>query len=138
MTGKISDLPLNIAYPLFWNFVQPLFSVTSNPHPHCSFFGWMGDHATLEVLFYLILWIYTCRAMVLDVYDLDVCFIQQGVKFTEVWHMWFFASALTWYHTQEHTHTHKDTQHTQGPVNLHAHINIYIHHLLCAHSNYLY
>ena len=35
---------------------------------------------------------------------LHVCFMQQGVKFTEVWHMWFF----NWYsdlksHTQTHT-----------------------------------
>ena len=27
--------------------------------------------------------------------DLDMCFMQQGVKFTEVWHlMWFFSSTL--------------------------------------------
>ena len=134
MTGKISDLPLHIAYPLFWNFVQPLFSVTSNPHPHCSFFGWMGDHATLEVLFYLILWIYTCPWCV---WPWCVFYIARRQVYWSLTHV-VFASALTWYHTQEHTHTHKDTQHTQGPVNLHAHINIYIHHLLCAHSNYLY
>ena len=30
------------------------------------------------------------------------------------------------------------TQHTQGPVDWHTCIIIYWHHLLCAHSNYLY
>ena len=31
-------------------------------------------------------------------------------------------------------HTHRDTQHTQGPVDWHTHINTYLHHLLYAHS----
>ena len=35
-----------------------------------------------------------------------------------------------------HTQTHKHTQHTQGPVDWHTHINVYLHHLLCAHSSY--
>ena len=43
-----------------------------------------------------------------------MCFKQQGVKFTKVRHMWFFAGALIWYLT--HKHTHKDTQQTQVPV----------------------
>ena len=50
----------------------------------------------------------------------------------------FFAGTLIWYHTHTNTHTHEDTQHTQGPVNWHAHINIYLYHLLCSHSSYLY
>ena len=41
-------------------------------------------------------------------------------------------------HTNIHTHTHTDTQHTQVPVDWHTHINISLHHLLCAHSSYLY
>ena len=95
----------------------------------------MGDHATFDVLFYLlIIWIYACQAL-LPWYqkDLDVDFMQQGIKFTEVSHiMWFFAGTLILYHT------HKHTQHIQGPVDWHTHINIYLHHLLCAHSSYLY
>ena len=35
-------------------------------------------------------------------------------------------------------HTHTNTQHTQGPVDCHTHMNVYLHHLLCAHSSYLY
>ena len=38
----------------------------------------------------------------------------------------------------EDYHTHKYTQHTQGPEDWHTHINIYLHHLLCAYSSYLY
>ena len=79
---------------------------------------------------------------------------KQGVKVPEVWHiMWFFTGTQILYHThtqthtQTHTHTHTHTNththththtHTQGPVDRHAHINIYLHHLLCAHSSYLF
>ena len=71
----------------------------------------------------------------------SLCFIQIGVKFTEVWHiMWFFAGTLIWYyiHTNIRTHTNKNIQHTQGAVDWHTHINIYLHQLLCAHSSCLY
>ena len=61
--------------------------------------------------------------------------MQQVVKFTEVWHiMWFFTATLIWYLT--HTNTHREN--TQGPVDWHTHINIDLHHLLFAHSSYLY
>ena len=50
-------------------------------------FLWLnGDHATFDLPFYLrIIWIYTYQALV-PYYqkDLDVCFMQQGLKFTEV------------------------------------------------------
>ena len=42
------------------------------------------------------------------------------------------------YATRYKSHTHTHTQHTQGPIDWHTHINIYQHHLLCAHSSYLY
>ena len=70
-----------------------------------------------------------------DQKDLDVCFMQQGVKFTELWHMWFFTRTLIWYHAHTNTQTH--TAHS-GAVDWHTHINMYLHHLLCAHSSYLY
>ena len=54
----------------------------------------------------LILWVYTCWALVLWYQkDLTVCFIQQGIKFDkasrhQVWHiLWFFAGTLIWYNT---------------------------------------
>ena len=48
--------------------------------------------------------------------------------------MWYFAGTLIWYHTQKNN----DTQHTQGPLDRHNLINLYLHHLLCAHSSYIY
>ena len=36
------------------------------------------------------------------------------------------------------THTHKDTEHTEGPIEWHTHINIHWDLPLCAHSSYLY
>ena len=36
------------------------------------------------------------------------------------------------------SHTQKYREHTQGPVDWHTHIHIYLHHLLCAYSSYLY
>ena len=46
--------------------------------------------------------------------------------------IWFFSSTLIWYLTL------KNTQHTQGLTDWHTHINIYQHHLLCAHSSCVY
>ena len=37
-----------------------------------------------------------------------------------------------------HTQTRKLTRHTQWPADWHIHINIYLDHLLCARSSYLY
>ena len=101
----------------FSNFVHPPslphFPVTSNLSPPplfillSCFFGWMGDHTTFDVPFYLlIICIYTCRALVPYCQtNLDVCFLQQGVKFTEVWHkMWFLTGTLILLsHTQTHS-----------------------------------
>ena len=70
---KVSPLfyeaPLSHILPttLFSNFVHPPpFPVISNPNSHCSFCcpvfcGWMGDHTTFNVLFYvMMIWTYTC------------------------------------------------------------------------------
>ena len=108
---------------------------TSNLRPHCSFccpiflVEWVI--MPLDVLIYLmIIWICTCRALVPFNQGLDVCFMQQVATFTEVWHiMWFFNSTLIWYHTHKHTHN------TQGPLDWHTQ---YLHYLLCVHSSYLY
>ena len=58
-----------IAYPLFFTFCPP--SPLPSIHTHTllfllsCFFGWMGNCATFDVLFYLIvLWIYTYWALV--------------------------------------------------------------------------
>ena len=105
-------------HPCLLQHTPPLFFLLF------CFFGWMGDNATIDVPFYLMMiWIYTCRPLV-PYYqkDLDVCF-----KFTKVWHiMWFFSGTLIWYHTHKKTKTHT------------AYINIYSNHLLYAHSSHLY
>ena len=91
---------------LFQNFSKPPL-----PHLHYSFslspcfFDCMGDSSIFDVLFCLMIWTYTCQALVTQSQkDLAVCPMQQGVKVTEVWHTLFFASNLIWYHTQTHTH----------------------------------
>ena len=71
------------------------------------FFGWVGDHATFNVLFYLMIkWISICMSSLGTLYkkDLDVCFMQQGVSFTEVWHnvvFYWYSDLIS--HTQTHT-----------------------------------
>ena len=85
------------------------------------FFDRMADRTTLDVLFYLmIIWIYTCSALV-PYYqkDLDMCFMQKASSLLRS-ETCFFTGTLIWYHT------HKHTQHTQRPVDWHAHI-IYIY-----------
>ena len=106
--------PLYCLPPSFFKFCptpSPPLPCHLQPPPQLffrlsCFFGWMGYHATLDVLFYLmIIWIYTCQALVPWYQrDLDVCFMQQGVRFTEVWYiMWFFTGTLIWYHKQTKT-----------------------------------
>ena len=99
--------------PLYCLPPLPFFQFCPTPPPLLfllsCFFGWMSDHATFDVLFYLMItWIYTCRALVLQYQkDLDVCFLQQGIKFTEVWHIMCFLLVL-WFditHTNTQTHT---------------------------------
>ena len=146
--------PTYIAYPrLFFKFCPP--SPLPPPLPcHLQslpllffllscFFGWMSDYATFDVLFSLIIiWMYTCWALV-PWYkkDLDVCFMQQGIKFILSSDTCVFLLVL-WFditHTHTHTHTHtKYTQHTQGPVDWQTHINLYLCQLLCTYSSYLY
>ena len=61
IVGRGVLAPLFYEDPLHF-FVPPslLFFLLS------SFFGWMGDRATFDMLFYLaIIWIYTCQTLVL-------------------------------------------------------------------------
>ena len=52
---------------------------------------------------------------------------------------WCSFLLVLWFDiTHTNTNTHTDTQHTQGPVDQHTHVNKYLHQLLCAHSSYLY
>ena len=60
------------------NFLQP---PTSLLFLLLYFFGWMRDRATFDVLFYLILWIYSCQDL-LSWYqrDLAACFFCNKVS----------------------------------------------------------
>ena len=51
---------------------------------------------------------------------------------------WGLTHNLVYYRYSDFVITHKHTQLTQGPVDWHTHINIYLHQLLCAHDSYPY
>ena len=51
---------------------------------------------------------------------------------------WGLIHNVVFYWYSNSTSQNKHTQHTQEPVDWHNQINIYLHHLLCAHSGYLY
>ena len=70
--------------------------------------GSNGGDGKFWLDYLMIIWIYTCQALVPWYQNnLDVCFMQQGVMFTEVWQMWFFTGTLIWYHN-----TQTDTVHS--------------------------
>ena len=125
-----------------FKFCSTLLSCFLQPLPQLlflisCFFDWLGDRATFDMLFHLmILWIYKCRALVPQYHNnLDMYSMQQDVKFTEVWHIiWFFASTLIWYHTHIHTKIHS----TLRPIDWCTHISIHLHHRPCAQSSCLY
>ena len=50
---------------------------------------------------------------------------------------WVITPHLMCKHTTTHS-KHTNTQHTQGPVDWHTHINTYLHNVLFAHSSCLY
>ena len=96
--------------PTLSDFVQPCLSLscpTSNPNALSVvlFFGWMGDHTTFDVLFYLmILWVCTCQAL-------------------RRWCVFYYATRCQVYGALTHnvvscwcfdliSHTHKHMQHT--------------------------
>ena len=154
--------PLYIVYPPFSNFLQfylplpcrlqalpPLLTLLS------CFFGRMSDRATFDVLFYLMIsWMYTCRALgTWCVFYAKRCQVYWGLTHDVVFCS--YSNLISDKHTHAHTHTQiyiyiyiyiythththkKKTQHTQGSVGWHTHINMYLNQLLCAHSSYLY
>ena len=114
-------------------FLTPYFIKT---HPYIvylslfsSFVHPLTTHTALIIAFFFLtegwLWHIWCIILLNDIMDLHmlslgtvvlkdfaVCFMQQDVKFTEVWQiMWLFISTQNWYHT--HMHSHKDMHHIQ-------------------------
>ena len=124
--------------PLFQILPTPSFFVASNPQPHSS----------LSCLVSLVEWVIVPHLMC---YFNDIMSSPDILVPEEPWcvifatrcqvcwglthNVLFFSGTLIWYHN---TNTYKHTQYTQGPVDWNTHINIYLHHLLCAHSSYLY
>ena len=113
--------------------LQSLFPGASNPQPHCSFcclflFGWMGDRATFDVLFYLMIsWMYTCRALG------PWCMFYATRR--QVYWVLTRNVVFCWYsNLTSHTQTHTAYS---GASRL-TYVNIYLHQLLCARSSYLY
>ena len=107
--------------PPFLSFVQP-----PSPLPHhlqslppllfflSCFFGRIGDCTTFDVLFNDTMDLHMLSVGTLYHKDVAVCFMQQGIKITEVWHiMWYFVVNLIWYHTHtKKTLTHENTHST--------------------------
>ena len=119
----------------------PSFCVASNPQRPLffllsCFFGWMSDCTTVMCYFavLMILWIYTCQVLVPKYQkDLDVCFMQQGIKCIEVWHlMWFFAGTLIWYHKNTYTQTQRHTVHSGASRLTHPYKYIFTPPFMCS------
>ena len=51
---------------------------------------------------------------------------------------WSLTHSVVFYWYSDLISNTHNTHHTQGPADEHTHINICLHHLLCAHSSYLY
>ena len=83
------------------------------------FFDWMGDRATFDVPFSLMIsWMYTCRAL------RPWCMFYAARR-QVYWGLTCGFLLVHWFDiTHSQTHTCKDTQHTQGPVYWHTHINV--------------
>ena len=136
--------------PHIWH--APFFQILSNPPPS-PLPPTTLTALSVELLLWLNGWLchIWCAILLNDILDLEVLSVGNLVL-EGPWHMFYgrrhqvyrdltHNAILCWYsdlisHTQ--THTHKDTQYTQVPVDWHTHINIYLHHMLCAHSSCLY
>ena len=70
LTPYFMKTSIKVHTRFFSNFVHPPLPCHLQPPPSLffplsCFFGWVGDHVTIDVLFYfMIIWIYTCRALV--------------------------------------------------------------------------
>ena len=138
----VSPKPLILWKPLiyclalpFSNPPHPHFPVNSNLHSHCSF----CCHVSLAEW-----WSYHIWSAFLLTDNMDLYISSFGTLLPEgPWCVfyatrrqvyWGLTSVLILVLWFDITHTLKHTN-TQGPVALHIHISIYLHHLLCAHNS---
>ena len=108
-----------------------LQSVCTPTDQSVVFFLWLNRWLRhICVLFYsMISWMYTCRAL-----GPWCIFMQQAVKFTEVWHMMFFLFVL-WYditHAYTHIHTQRHTAHPGASRLTHPYKYIFIPTVMCS------
>ena len=108
----------------------PIFPVISNPHPNalslaewvmkphliCYFNQWYYGSTHVEPWYLSMRKTLMCASC-----NKASSLLRPGTKWGFLLALWFDIT-----HTQRHTHKH--TQHTQGPVDLQAHVNIYLHH----------
>ena len=126
--------------PPFSKFVQPPLTLSVlTPTNHCSFFGWMLCLNGWSPILYNNIMDLQMTSLGTLVPEGPSC-VFYATNLGVLIHNVFFCWYLIWYHTHTCTNTltHKDTQRSLGPVDLHTHKNIYLHHLLCAHRSYLY
>ena len=96
---------------------------------------------TSDVLFYLMIWIYTCQTLYLSTRKTLMCVLCNKVSsLLRSDTLWFFTGTLIWYHTytqtnthtHTHTHTHKDTKHTRASRLTHPYKYIFISPAMCS------
>ena len=123
--------------PPFSIFAPPFFLVTSNPpftvlsvvlflwlngwsyHIWCAILVNGSTHVETQ---------YLCTRRPWCVFYVTRCHVYWGL--THNMFFYWFPDLIS--------HTNTNAQHTQGPVDWHIHINIYLHQLLWAHSSYPY
>ena len=92
------------------------------------FYGWMGDRATFDVLFCLILWIYKCRALVPE----GTCCSFFCNKVSSLVRLDTCGFLLVLWFDVTHTNTKKDTQHAKGQRDRHPYKYILILLVMCS------
>ena len=103
--------PLYCPHPFFRFCPAPThFPVTFKPHPtvlSVALFLWLNGWSCHIWCTILLNGNMDLHMSGLGTRRTSMCFMQQGIKFTAVWHiMCFFTGTLIWYHTHTNTQTH--------------------------------
>ena len=102
LTPYFMKIPLYCLPSLFSNFVH-LLPLSPTPSPtvlSVVLFLWLTGwsyYIWCAILLNVIMDLHMLSLGTLHQKDLDMCFMLQGIKFTELWLiMWFFTSTLNW------------------------------------------